>query len=160
MSNKEDFQGLSNAVHHMLSRNEQMLHKAARARTKGKKEPSKRDLAFALTLILVELASADHNFAVEERTTIVNGIQRVFGTPAREVNDLIEQAEAKLSNFRGTDDVAVLLRDHLSSEERQQILEVINQVIDADGVQDGFEIYHRMRIQQLLGLNEKGEEVP
>ena len=157
MSDKEDFVGLSNAVHDMFTRSNEGIRSTTGDTGHGKVQATSYELASALTVLLVELASSDQDFAPEEYSTILHGIQRVFGTDPTETRTLIQQAQLKLSNLRATDYVAELLKEHASVAQRQQMLQLIDQVINADGVLDGFEVYHRYRLLKLLGLE---EEVP
>jgi uncharacterized tellurite resistance protein B-like protein len=84
---------------------------------------------------------------------IVRGLEKVFGTSRQQTTALIERAKTTLSNFRGTTEFAELLRQHTNEEERKIILTVIDDVMNADGIQDGFEIYHRHRFASLLGVS-------
>jgi uncharacterized tellurite resistance protein B-like protein len=151
----DDFsKGLSETVHTIFAQNEQYVRQAEKLVFQGKKSTApKADVEFALTLLLVELASADNDFAPEEYNMIVRGLEKVFGTSRQQTTALIERAKTTLSNFRGTTEFAELLRQHTNEEERKIILTVIDDVMNADGIQDGFEIYHRHRFASLLGVS-------
>jgi len=115
---------------------------------------SKADLEFALTILLVELASSDEGFAQAEYNCIMVGMKRVFGTDRFAVQQHINRAVVTLQNLRGTSDYAKLLKENLDRPRLEAVLQAVDDVINADGVQDGFEIYHRQRFARLLGIEE------
>lgn len=109
-----------------------------------------RDIELATAVLLVELASCDENFEQREFQTIVSGIQRIFGTKADEIKKLIHEAKLAISNMRGTDKFAELIRDNLQAEQKKLILDVIDEVIRSDGVEDDYEIFLRNKFTQLI----------
>lgn len=119
---------------------------------KGKKRATRHELELSLTILLVELASADQNFDTDEYNRIVSGLKRIFGTDRTNVSTLITQANHALGNLRGSTQYAELLRENLSPEQRQTVLEVVEEVIHADGKIDGFELYVRNKIANSLGI--------
>ena len=66
----------------------------------------------------------------------------------------MNQAVLALQNMRGSTSYIETLRENLDDAQRRAILEVIDDVIDADGVEDGFETYLRTKFADLLGLKE------
>jgi uncharacterized tellurite resistance protein B-like protein len=66
----------------------------------------------------------------------------------------VNQAVLALQNMRGSTSYIETLRENLDDAQRRAILEVIDDVIDADGVEDGFETYLRTKFADLLGLKE------
>ncbi len=121
--------------------------------TRKNKPVKKQDLELALTVLLVDLASCDDKFQPEEYHMIANGLRRLFGTSKHQVQALVNQSTQVLRNLRGTSTFATLLKDNLSEEERFAIMEVIEDMINADGVVDGFEVYLRHKISSLLGVS-------
>lgn len=113
---------------------------------------SQHQLELALSVLLVELASSDEGFAQKEYQVIVLALHRVFGVARDRAQRLVNEAVTILKNLRGTAEYALLLREHLSSEELSLVARCMDDVIEADGVQDGFELYHRRRFRELLGL--------
>jgi len=142
-----------NAFNQIFEQNRQLL-KQGSGQSKLKKVPT-RDLELAVVVILVDLASADSHFDSREFMTICIGMQRLFGISQPEVTALIAQANQVLAGMRGVDKFANLLKEQVDLEKRRQIMEVINNVIAADGREDDFEIYLKHRFHALLGLDEK-----
>lgn len=118
----------------------------------GERKISKEKLEIALAVILVDLASCDQNFDNHEYHAICEGMRRVLGTSKTEVGALVQRAQIAIANLRGTSNFATLLRDNLSDDARSSIWEVIEELISADGVQDGFELYLRNKYAELLGI--------
>ncbi|MBX7143908.1 MAG: TerB family tellurite resistance protein [Oligoflexia bacterium] len=112
----------------------------------------KNDLELALAVLLVDLASCDQNFEMREYNIIQNGLRRIFGTTKDEVTKLINQANTTLKNLRGSSRFAAQLKENLDENARKAIFEVIEEVIAADGVEDGFETYMRHKFADLLGI--------
>lgn len=119
-------------------------------RRRGKVSQHQLELAF--TVLLVELASSDEGFAQKEYQVIVLALHRVFGVTRDRAQRLVNEAVTILKDLRGTAEYALLLREHLSREELSLVARCIDDVIEADGVHDGFELYHRRRFRELLGL--------
>jgi uncharacterized tellurite resistance protein B-like protein len=109
-------------------------------------------IELAVVVLLVELASSDDGFEQKEYNIILQSMTRVFNTNRDTTQRYINQALTILQNLRGTSEYATLLKDHLTSVELNMVGQCIDDVMNADGVQDGFEIYHRRRIRDLLGL--------
>ena len=116
------------------------------------KKINKKELELALTVLLVDLASCDEKFQPEEYNMIANGLRRLFGTSREQVQALVNQATQVLRNLRGTSQFATLLKESLSEEQKLAIMEIVEDIINADGVVEGFEIYLRHKLTDLLGL--------
>lgn len=120
--------------------------------TQKNKPVKKQQLELALTVLLVDLAACDDKFQPEEYQLIANGLRRMFGTTKHQVQALVNQATQVLRNLRGTSSFAQQLKDNLSEDERIAIMDIVEEMIHADGVIDGFEIYLRQKIGDLLGI--------
>lgn len=141
-----------NAFSSIFEQSEQLLR---RQQQQGKlKTIPNNDLHLAVVVILVDLASTDSNFDSREYMTICVGMQRLFGISQAAVTKLISQANQVLASMRGVDRFATLLKEHIDIEKRQQIMQVIDNVIAADGREDDFEIYLKHKFAFLLGLEE------
>lgn len=119
---------------------------------RGNKSKTRSELELALTVLLVELASADQSFEQSEYQLIASGLKSLFGTPKSEIQALVNQANTILANLRGTSRFAELLRDNLNEIQRQAVLDIVNDMIAADGREDGFEVYLRNKLAGILGL--------
>ena len=125
--------------------------------SRSKRRAKQKELELALTVILVDLASCDENFEQREYIAISNGLRRLFGD-SKDLKMMVNRAQLALSNLRGTQNFAELLRENLSEEERKIVAEVIEDVIGADGVEDGFEQYLRLKYAKLLNIPIKSDQ--
>lgn len=142
---------LHNAVQNIFNNNDKLLERQGAGKQNRPSVP-KKDMELALTVLLVDLAGCDQNFDMQEYNIIQTGLRRVFGTTKSEVTALINQANLTLKNLRGSGRFASLLKDSLDQAQREVIMEVIEDVISADGVEDGFETYLRHKFADLLGV--------
>jgi|GEM_PF-1299625 len=120
--------------------------------SKKKRGIEKKQLELALAVILVDMASCDQAFDSREFQVISRGLRRVFGTQKSDVMELTQKAQAVIANLRGTANFAQLLRENVTVQEREVISQVIEEVIAADGVEDGFEAYLRSKYHEILGI--------
>jgi uncharacterized tellurite resistance protein B-like protein len=150
MNNQNDI--LRGTIQNIFTNHNSVLDRGVLHFAKGKNKLQKRELEFALTVLLVDLASCDQNFDMREYTLIQNGLKRVFGTTKDEVSALVNEANNTLKNLRGSSRFAVQLKDQLGLDQRIAIMEVVNDVIGADGVEDGFETYLKHKFTELLDI--------
>lgn len=143
---------LHNTVQNIFHNNDRILQSQMPSRKNRQSRISKRELELALSVLLVDLAGCDQTFDVQEYNLIQTGMRRVFGTTKTEVTALINQANQTLKNLRGTSRFAAMLKENLEPQERKIIMEVIEDVISADGTEDGFETYLRHKFADLLGV--------
>lgn len=139
-----------NTLEKIFDKNEQLLNK--RKQFKADKEVSVIDLEVALTVLLVDLASCDQEFDQQEYQVISKGLRRMFGTSKEDVTKLVNQATLVLTNLRGTNRFVELLKDNLDPEEKEMAIQIIDEIIMADGVEDGFETYLRAKFISMLGV--------
>ncbi len=143
---------LKETVHNLLLQQNIPIEEATRKRKRFSPKVLQRDLELAVTVLLVDLASADQEFDQQEYQVIMHGMMRMFGTSKHEVSALINQAQTVLRNLRGVSRFGNLLKENLSLEERKVVMEIIEDVIHADGVEDDYEVYLRHKLRGLLGL--------
>ena len=145
---------VSKLIGDIFDSNQHIIRKDAIRPCIKAKNVMQKEIELAVTVLLVDLASVDQNFDMQEYNTICNGLGRIFGTTREEVQALVNKANLIIANLRGTSRFADLLKQSLSVEQRTLVMEVINEVIGADGVQDGFEVYLKHKFTDLLGLGE------
>ncbi|MCO6430708.1 MAG: TerB family tellurite resistance protein [Deltaproteobacteria bacterium] len=143
---------LLNSIETIFAKNNSALQQAAAVVQNKKKSIPIKDLELALTVLLVELASCDQTFEPQEYNILQNGLRRMFGTSKHHVQALVNQATVVLKNLRGTSRFGDILKKNLDQKQREAILEIVEEIISADGVQDGFEIYTRNKIATMLEL--------
>lgn len=144
---------IGNTIESIFSNNNKLLDKqSTKLKKKGNKGPDRKELELALAVLLVDLAGCDQNFEPQEYNVIINGLRRIFGTSKAEVAALVQQANLVLANLRGTKKFGDLLSTNLGEEEKKAVMEIIEEVIQADGKEDGFETYLRHKLAGILGI--------
>lgn len=97
------------------------------------------ELELAAAALLVEAATTDGDFDAQERAAITRLLKARFNLTPTEVETLLQDAETVVSN---TDELYCLTRtikDQLGPEERVGILEMLWEVVYADGVAHEYE---------------------
>ncbi len=120
--------------------------------TSGLKGLSRKELVLAVAVIMVDVASSDETFEPTEYNVISRGLRRLFGTDEEEVRGLINQATQILSSLRGTSKYTQQLRENVSVADRRTIFLTIQELIEADGREDPFEVYMRSRLAKALDI--------
>ena len=146
---------INQTINTIFGQNKKLLDNANSKFASSKKGAKKGDLALAVTVLLVELASSDQSFDPPEYQAIQSGLKQLFGATREEITALINQANLVLANLRGTSSFAETLRDNMSEQDKQTVLQVIDDVINADGKIDGYEIYLKTKVEKLLGVTQK-----
>ena len=149
-------QVLMQQIHKMFSNNNNALIKERGSLNFASRRGghSRTELELAVVVLLVDLASCDQNFDPQEYEVIVNGLRRLFGTQRHEVRALVNQANLLLSSLRGPAKFAELLAKALSVEQKNQVMEVIDECIMADSIEDGYETYLRHKFAEMLGIKQ------
>jgi len=152
---KQQQQILMQNIQRMFSNNNVSVPQEQPWIKKAKKSGlSKHDLELAVAVLLVDLASCDQHFDPVEYEVIVGGLRRLFGTQRHDVKSLVNEAVSMLSGMRGPQRFGDQLRENLPLEQRQIVMEIIEECIAADGQEDGYETYMRHRLNEMLGLKQ------
>lgn len=101
-------------------------------------------------VILVGLATADHEFDAKERQAIESILHEMFGCSKQESSELIASAKGILDAYRGPAVFMEKIREEFSHEEKQQISEALDRVVNADKKVNNYEHLVRRRLQELL----------
>jgi uncharacterized tellurite resistance protein B-like protein len=147
MSNNDIFNTLD-----QIFSEKQLSHSRKQLKNKNTTGAPSKDLEVALAVLLVDLACCDQTFNPKEYAVISNGLRRLFGSNNEQVSLLVNQAKGILADLRGTQQFADKIKKELSHEDKLIVLEIINEVIAADGQEDGFEVYLREKFKTLLGV--------
>jgi uncharacterized tellurite resistance protein B-like protein len=142
-------------IHKLLVEQNLALDEAERKQKKRQSKVSLSDLELAVTVLLVDLASVDQNFDQSEYNIIIHGLMRMFGTAKHQGQVLVNQAQNVLRSMRGVQRFGDLLKENLSMDERRAVMEIIDDVINADGEVDGYEVFLRNKFKNLLGVQDK-----
>lgn len=115
--------------------------------------PEDRHLAAAA--LLVETAHVDASFDESERQIILDLVGSRFGLAAEEAASLLEAARAAQQRAADLVQFTRRIKDHFSNEERIELIEMLWEVVYADGRVDDFEASLMRRIGGLIYVSER-----
>jgi len=107
----------------------------------------------AIAVLLAEVAMIDQNFDEQEYGFIFTHLEKHFELTQKEVKGLIEYGSSLISNLQSTELFSKHLKENLSLEDRNKLMNVLESLIQADGVEHGFEIYLKERLQTTLEVS-------
>ena len=108
------------------------------------------DLQVAAAALLVEAARMDATIAPAERETIKRLIRERFSLSAEEAADLVAHAEARAEQSVQLFGFTATIKDRFSHEQRVELIEMLWEVIYADGQLHAFEANLMRRVAGLL----------
>jgi uncharacterized tellurite resistance protein B-like protein len=123
--------------------------------TSAKKRVTEDELHIATCAILLEIAHADEEFSEEEERRIVDLMQKNFNLPHETVHKLKEISEKKRKESIDLWQFTSTIKDNYSTEQKEQVIEMIWSIIYADGTLDKYEDYLAHKLAKLLGLDHK-----
>lgn len=106
----------------------------------------------AAALLMLEVAQADDDFDVKERTKIKQLIISTYDLSTAECDELLALAERESEELLSIQGLTRLLVEQLEMPERQQVIEQLWRVAYADGRLDVYEEHMIRRIADLLYL--------
>lgn len=124
-------------------------HPLARDRS-GK--PADLELEAATAVLLLEAAYGDEEYLWREHRAIVRGLERGFGIGRRETAELMERAEEIRPPAVTLADVTQLLVDRFELQQREQVLGLLWDVIDADDIRQSWETSFAEHVAGALGF--------
>ena len=101
--------------------------------------PTSHDLQVATVVLMVEMASADHEVAPEEAEAVCNAVASQFSVDEEEIPELVQIAIAARQEAGKIDEFVGLINDNFNASQRQRILAMMWKVVLADGRIDKFE---------------------
>jgi uncharacterized tellurite resistance protein B-like protein len=111
--------------------------------------PKPDELELAVAALLIEAARMDEHFDAAERSTIERLLAERFDLTPEAVSKLVETAEDKVRDTAQYFPFTREITERLSMEQRVGIIEMLWEVVYADGVLDPHE---DMLLRQIAGL--------
>lgn len=111
-------------------------------------------LAFAVAALMTEAASLDGGMDAVERERIAALLGRRFRLDAAEAAALLGAAERRMADVQQIYPYARTVKDSLSEEERVAVVEMLWDVILADGRVDDHEANLMRRLGGLIGIRD------
>jgi len=90
-------------------------------------------LELAIVVLLVQAAQMDDDFDESERATIARLLTARFGLTAEDIARLVETAERRAEASSGLLPFTRMVVDRLTPPERAQVVEMLYEVVYADG---------------------------
>ena len=120
--------------------------------TKSIKQNDQDELQIATAVLFLELAYADFNFTVEEEKQLTNSLQNFFNLDKSEIEELISVAKEKRQQRTDIWLFTNKVKEQYSRSDKIKILEMLWQLVYADGHMDKYEDALIRKINNLLGL--------
>jgi uncharacterized tellurite resistance protein B-like protein len=118
-------------------------------------EDQSRIVESAAAALLVEAALADGRFDTAERAQIEDVLRHLFGLPDDDVEALIADAESAVANSNQLYGFTRTVKDELAYEQRVEIMQMLWEVVYADGQLDDFEANLVRRVSGLLYVTDQ-----
>lgn len=117
--------------------------------------PADEEVKLAVAVLLVEAAHMDSAYELAERRIIAAALRRHFGLDELETATLIEMAERVQRQSTELSRFAKTLKDHYGPEQRLALMEMLWEVVYADGELHDFEANLLRRIGGLLYVSDQ-----
>lgn len=130
---------------------DRLLNLLSAGGTPGTETPSEQ---LATALLLIEMASADFEFADVERSRIAGLLAAHFGMDAADVEALIHSAQQRARQSTSLYDYVKVLNERLEPDGKYRIMEMLWRVACADGHVDKYEEHLLRRLADMLYVSE------
>jgi uncharacterized tellurite resistance protein B-like protein len=137
----------------LLDRVRAHLEGAAPLATDGRGEPVDLEVKAAAAVLLLEAAHGDETYAWKEERALLQGLESAFGIGRKETRLLLQRAEEIRPPVLRLDDVTEVLATRLGEAQRESVLALLWQVIDADAVLEPWEAAFAAHATKALGLS-------
>jgi uncharacterized tellurite resistance protein B-like protein len=116
-------------------------------------------LHLAAAVLMVDAAAIDGEFGEAERATVVGILKRHFGLADDALAALLSRAEGRRDTASDLNRYTLTIKDELSEEQRVELVELLWEVVYADGELHAYEANLLRRIAGLLYVSdrERGE---
>jgi uncharacterized tellurite resistance protein B-like protein len=113
------------------------------------------ELHLAAGALLIEAALLDGHFDDRERTTVARALKERFELSAGEVDELMAAAEQKVKNSTQLFEFTRVIGRHFSAEERIELMEMLCEVVYADGELHDYEASLLRRVGELIYISDR-----
>lgn len=122
------------------------------ARARGGAEAD-LELQAATAILLLEAAYGDESYVWHEHRAIAKGLERTFGLGKQETSELLARADEIRPPVVKLADVTDVIRERFSKEQRQEILQLLQRVIEVDGEVAEWEAAFVDHVARAVGLS-------
>ena len=110
-------------------------------------------LRVATAVLLVEVARADFIVQPQEQAHLRQLLERQFDLSAAELDALMEQAEADADRLISIQHITRLMNEHYDHAMKLRVVEMMWQLVYADGNKDHYEEHLIRQVAELLYLS-------
>lgn len=111
------------------------------------------DRVLAVCALLVEMAMIDGEFSVEERERITAALRDRYGVLQDDLERVLEEAEREARQVTSYWQLTQVLNEHYDRQEKIAIVELLWDVIHADGSVEKHEDYLVKKLARLLNVS-------
>lgn len=133
----------------------QFFDKSAPAVSNGDKSADVRDIRVATCALFLEMAHIDGEFSDAERENIIAILKKDYQLPDEHVGELLKASEEELKKSVDLWQFTNLINQNYSLEEKIRIIELMWEIVYADGKLDHYEDYLVHKLANLLRLTHK-----
>jgi len=113
------------------------------------------DIRLAVCALFLEMANIDGEFSGSERENVISLLKRHHGLPDEHIPELMEASKKELKGSIDLWQFTNLINQNYSREEKIQIIEMVWEIVYADGRLDQHEDYLVHKLAKLLRLTHK-----
>jgi uncharacterized tellurite resistance protein B-like protein len=113
---------------------------------------NERNLRIATCALMLEIASIDQEFDDRERDRIISFFRDEYGLTETETEELIELARGQLDQRIDLWGFTNLINQHFDADQKLKIIEMIWEVVYADGQLSAHEDYLIHKLYKMLNL--------
>lgn len=117
--------------------------------------PEKPSLEVATAALFLEMATVDEEFDTSERDRIVGHLVHLHGISEEQAQELLTVAEQERDGRVDIWSFTNVINEHFDEAEKVHMMEMVWQVVFADGRLDTHEDYLVRKIAKLLRLNHR-----
>ena len=110
-------------------------------------------LRMATTVLMIDVARADHVFDDSELDQVLELVESHFGVTGIAASELVDQASDKAEQLTSAFEFTQILHKHLDEAEKARIVALLWQVAYADGRLDKYEDSLVLKISDLLHVS-------
>ncbi len=110
-------------------------------------------LRTATCVLLLEAATADHNFSEEEQKKVLDILKARYNMTDEAVEELIEKSEREREHSTDLWYFTNQINENMDNEEKYKLMELVWEVIYSDGTLDKFENYVAHKLLTMLNLD-------
>jgi uncharacterized tellurite resistance protein B-like protein len=118
--------------------------------TAGEAPAAFTDLQLAAAVLLLEVSASDFEHRPEEKSAILQALNRAYGLNEEQLKILYEHAVHSVGRAVSLHDFIVIINRECSQEQKMLLLEQLWRVAFADGRLDKYEDHRIRRIAELL----------